>query len=144
MLFVPHSADSGLVHLGSGAVLYLCCCVTLVLLCYTQCRLVPLGSGAKRPLTSLPVLSSYYRAGRTAPHRHAIMNTLSVPDASKRPPRSTALCHKFPNPKKTAPLSRAVVWGSSGLMQTCDLRLELEWAWSVTLPISGTPLRLEE
>ena len=29
-------------------------------------------------------------------------------------------------------------------MQTCDLRLELEWAWSVTLPISGTPLRLEE
>ena len=44
-------------------------------------------------------------------------------------------------PKK---LSRAVVWGSSGLMQTCDLRLELEWAWSVTLPISGTPLRLEE
>ena len=67
LLFVPHSVDSGLVPLGSGAVLYLCCCVTLVLLCYTQCRLVPLGSGAKRPLTSLPVLSSYYRQGR--PHR---------------------------------------------------------------------------
>ena len=116
-------------------VLHLCCCVTHSA---GWCLL-----GLERSAPSPPFLC--YQAITAQPRRSSpprnyeyFVGPRCIQAASSTYHR---LVSQISKPKK---LSRAVVWGSSGLMQTCDLRLELEWAWSVTLPISGTPLRLEE
>ena len=122
--------------------------VILVLLCYTcvvVLHTVQVGaswvwSEAPPHLPSCVIKLLPRRPHRSSPPRNY---EYFVGPRCIQPASSTyhRLVSQISKPKK---LSRAVVWGSSGLMQTCDLRLELEWAWSVTLPISGTPLRLEE
>ena len=130
----------------SEPLLCLCC------LLHTVCSLGWCLLGLERSAPSPPFLC--YQAITAQPRRSSPPRNyeyfvgprcIQPAPSTYQPPVS-----QFPNPKKLSQiskpkkLSRAVVWGSSGLMQTCDLRLELEWAWSVTLPISGTPLRLEE
>ena len=110
--------------------------------CTTGCRLVgasttPLPLGLELCAPSPPFLCyQAITALPSAPHRHAIMNTLSAP-APRCILAAAGLSQIFH-------VSRKLSHSHTGFEERCgDLSWELEWARTLTLPISGTPLKSE-